>query len=47
MSLCEGLIACFVTWLLTFSIGKMDDKYVVLLEKVITENMRLKETMEG
>jgi len=25
----------------------MDDKYVVLLEKVITENMRLKETMEG
>ena len=25
----------------------MDDKYVVLFEKVITENMRLTETMEG
>ena len=35
-----------LTSFLTFSISKMDDQHVVLLEKLITENMRLGEVIE-
>lgn len=34
------------TSFLTFSISKMDDQHVVLLEKVITENIHLREVIE-
>ena len=35
-----------MTSFLTSSISKMDDQYVVLLEKVIVENIRLREVIE-
>ena len=44
MNVVSGCVA--VKKFLTSSIGKMDDQYVVLLEKVIGENIRLREVIE-
>ena len=44
MNVVSGCVA--VKKFLTSSISKMDDQYVVLLEKVIGENIRLREVIE-
>ena len=44
MNVVSGCVA--VKNFLTSSISKMDDQYVVLLEKVIGENIRLREVIE-
>ena len=44
MNVVSGCVA--VKKFLTSSICKMDDQYVVLLEKVIAENIRLREVIE-